>query len=365
MRFLPVLLVVLGCGDNIKLEPDAAPPKFETAPHTAMPQLLPHSGQVLANVKLVTMTYTGYADKTNVEAFGDAVVGSDWYKLVGAEYGLHEGTNTKVSIGPAPASLTDVQVEQKILMLINTNVVPKPLATGNEFLYMIYVPPTVTLDASLQGFYGYHAASKVGAIKFPYAVVLDDGTGTDTTTSTAAHELVEGATDPYDPPDDGYYTDPPSPDPWSLILGENGDLCNGEALIKSGDYAVQRIYSNIAAAAGKSPCIPFDPDDTWYDVSADPPAMPTIAAGASTTFTLTGWSSKEVPDWKVETFDADFADLVDADITPTFSSDMINNGKTVTVTLHAPATATSGQLGGVYVTSGEFQRPWAVGFIVQ
>jgi hypothetical protein len=361
-------VVAFGCGDNLLVEPDAGKAVFETAPHTPMPQLVPHGGQVLANVKLVTLTYTNYADKANVEAFGDAVVASDWYKQVTAEYGVSEGTHdAKVVIGPAPAMLTDVQVEAQIKQLINTNMVPKPLATGNQFLYMIYIPPSVTLDASLQGFYGYHAAAitTAGNIKFPYAVIIDDGTGIDTTTATAAHELVESATDPYDPPDDGYYVDPPLPDPWFLILGENADLCDGEDLIKSGTFAVQRIYSNAAAAAGKSPCIPFDPDDSWNDVSAEPATMPTIPAGGSATFTLTGWSTEEIDDWQIRTYDADFADLVEADITPQLSSDTINNGKTVTVTLHAPATATSGQLGGVYILSGDNVRPWAIGFIVQ
>jgi len=237
--------------------------------------------------------------------------------------------------------------------------------TGSQYLYMLYVPHSVTLPADLGNVLGYHDATTVNGATIAYAIILDDGSGIDTTTSTAAHELIEAATDPLNPPNDGYYLDPPLPDPFYLILGEVADLCDGEALIRSGDFAVQRSYSNAAAQAGKSPCIPFDPDDTWYDVSASPATMPTIPAGGSVTFTLTGWSTKPVPDWNLIAYDADYADLYATDQSPTFSKTTINNGETVTLTLHAPADATHGQLGGVYVLSGEHYHPWVVGFTVQ
>jgi hypothetical protein len=375
---LASLVSLLACGSDHHNNPmpDAPTPDaagFVTAPHTPLPMLDRHSGAILSNVQLVTLTYTGYGAKSGVEAFGDYVVTSPWFTGVAGEYGVMAGTHAaKVDIGPPPATLKDTDIPTLVQSLVNTGKVPAPPTTGNQYLYMLYVPPTITLDASLQGFYGYHDMTSVTitgqTVYIPFAVILDDGTGLSTTTSTAAHELVEAATDTLfvvDQNGDGYWADRMLPDPWYLVETEAADLCDGEALIQAGSFTVQRIWSNQAIAAGKSPCVPYDPDDLWYDVSADPPMMPVIPKGGMTTFTLTGWSTAATSDWQLSTATADFSDLTSQQMAPQLSDRMINNGRTVTLTLHAPSTATSGQLGGVYVMSGPQQRPWVVGFSVQ
>ena len=370
-RLVFVVMLLSACGDNLPASIDAARPDaqatFSTAPHTPLPLLERHDSVVLHHPKLVTITYSNYASTPQVEQFGDEVVASDWFTSVGREYGVAAGTHAaKVHLGPAPSTLKDTDIEALMHTLVANHTVPAPAATDNDLLYMIYIPPTVTLDASLQGFYGYHQVTVLNGVRFPFAVVLDDGSGIDTTTSTAAHELIEAATDPYFVDGQlGWYIDPPNDDPWYLVEGEVADVCDGEALIRSGNFAVQRVWSNVAAAAGQSPCVPYDPDSQWIDVSAEPATMPTIPAGGTTTFTLTGWSTELVGDWSLDEYTADFSDLLDTDMAPQFSSKLINNGKAVTLTLHAPATAHSGQYGGVYVLSGDHMRPWAVGFIVQ
>ena len=341
---------------------------FSPAPHTALPMLDKHSGAILDHVQLVTLTYQGYTSAGVMQAFGDYVVTSPWYEQVGMEYGVGAGTNQNVMLGPPPTTLKDTDIDTLMQQLVTNHTVPTPPATGNEYLYMLYVPHTVTLDASLQGFYGYHSMTSVAGTNFPYAVILDDGSGDGTTTSTAAHELVEAATDALfvvNQNGDGYWADRALPDPWYLVETEAADLCDGEKLIQAGNFAVQRIWSNAAIAAGKSPCIPYDPDDVWYDVSADPATMPTIPQGGSATFTLTGWSTVPVADWDLSTYQADFSDLTDTQMNAMLSSTTINNGKQVTLTLHAPTTAAHGSLGGVYVLSGPQYRPWVVGFTVQ
>ena len=335
-----------------------------------MPREIRHSGTVLDQVQLVTITYKNYDTTTRatVEAFGAAIPTSDWYKQVTQEYGVGPGgASMNVHLNQnAPVSIDGTQIETLIDQLVTNHTLPTPPATGSEYLFMIYIPPSVTLGADLQGVLGYHQQSTAAGVKFAMAVVLDDG-NIDDTTSTAAHELAEAATDPYDPPDDGWYTDAQAPDPWMLVgfQGEIGDLCDGEALIKSGTFAVQRTYSNNALATGKSPCIPYDPDGEWFDVSADPATMPTIPAGGSATFTLTGWSTTPIADWTLQTFAADLSDFTDAQLAAQLSATTINNGTQVTLTLHAPANATTGQHGGVYVLSGDQQRPWLVGYTVQ
>lgn len=370
-RLVLVVMILSACGDNVPATPDAArpdaPASFATAPHTPLPLLDRHDSYVLHHPKLVTITYSNYAAASQVEQFGDEVVASDWFTNAGREYGVGAATHeAKVHLGPAPATLKDTDLEALMHTLVTNRTVPTPPATGSEYLYMIYIPPSVTLDASLQGFYGYHQDTVLNGTRFAFAVILDDGSGIDTTTSTAAHELIEAATDPYfDSGQLGWYIDPPASDPWYLIEGEIADVCDGEALIRSGNFAVQRTWSNVAAAAGQSPCVPYDPDSVWMDVSADPPTMPTVPRGGTATFTLTGWSTQPVDDWTLDEYTADFSDFLDTEMTPQFSSNTINNGKTVTLTLHVPATAQSGKSGGIYVLSGKQIRPWAVGFIVQ
>jgi len=358
----------LGCGGGHS-SPDA-PAGFQPAAHTQLPLLDMHTGAILKNVQLVTLTYSDYPDTANVEAFGDYVVTSPWFTQVTSEYGVGAGTHAaKFHMGPTPTTMLAIaDVETQIKTLIMNSSVPQPPATGNEYLYMIYIPHAATKGPDLTGFFGYHSMITVNGINVPYAVILDDGSGTDTTTSTAAHELVEAATDTLfttNQNGDGWWADKALPDPWFLVETEAADLCDGEALIRSGTFEVQRIWSNNAIMAGKSPCVPYDPDDVWFDVSADPPAMPHVPAGGNAVFTLTGWSTVEVPDWKLATYVADFSDVSSTDLNATLSAPTINNGKTVMLTLHVPTTAQSGQNGGVYVLSGDQQRPWVVGYIVQ
>src|SRR6476661_5478051 len=96
MKTFVLVVLVAACGDNIALAPDAAKPDapgpFSTAPHTPLPQLVPHSHTVLDHPQLVTLYYSDYKYKTEVQGWGDAVVTSSWWTKVGAEYGV--GTMT-------------------------------------------------------------------------------------------------------------------------------------------------------------------------------------------------------------------------------------------------------------------------------
>ncbi len=368
-----VILGMVGCGDNLAPATDAgspdAPAGFVTAPHTALPLLSPHHGVLLDHVQLVTITYDGYADRAGVEAFGDAIVASPWYATVGTEYGVGAGTHVAKVHATAPARLQDyTAVETEMQRLLTDHVVPTPPATGSQLFYILYIPPSLPLGPELRDCcYGYHQMivdSGTGR-RVPFAIIFDDGTGLDTTTTTASHELIEGTTDPYETPDDGWYVDPPLPDPWWLLFEENADLCSFEPMEREGAFAVQRNWSMVEAAAGRAPCVPHQGDDEWYDVSAQPATMPTVAKGSTVMFTLTGWSTKAVADWELRLYDGDYSELSMAQLQPALSATHINNGQTVTLTMHVPASAVSGKASGLYVLSGPSERPWAVGFIVQ
>jgi hypothetical protein len=376
-RLISMLSACLGaCGDNVVVPPDARPDamSFAPAPHIPMPQVFEHAGTVLTNVQLVTITFDGYSARDEVEAFGDTIVASNWYQAVGAEYKVETGLHVqKAHLGAAPASLTREEVKTRIVDLITRRLVPTPPAKDNQLLYLLYVPPEVAFagpgparPGGSGGSRSYHEMARLDSgVRFPVAVVVDDGTGLAALTVAAAHQLIEAATDPYEAPNDGYYTDPPMDDPWSLVSGEVADLCEGEDTVTDLGYMLPRVYSNRAAIAGTTPCLPAGPDDAWNDVSAEPWQMQRIEPGHSVTFELTGWSTRELPAWALRTQVAERSDLTEAEMMPEMSSDMINNMTTVNLTLHAPARALPGTIGGINVLSGRNVRPWAIGFIVK
>lgn len=330
-----------------------------------MPRVLRHSGTVLSKVELVPLAYDGY-DTRAIDRFASDVVTSDWYADVGEEYGVQNGSHhPTVTIGPAPASLTRDDIATQIKQQIMAGRVPRPAAANNQVLYLLYVPPSVTPGPGLAGVRGYHQAAVLNGIEFPLAVVFDDGRGPDEMGVFAARQMIDAATNPYEPPNDGYYADPPRIDPWSLVAREVADLCEGGAPIHEGDLVLPLVYSDRAARDGKAPCRPSASEDTWNDVSADPSTMPTIARGSSLTFVLTGWSTQELPDWQLFIRVADFSQLSEADMRPQLSDTTINNSMTVDLTLHAPLNAPSGAQGGIYVLSGTNLHPWAVGFFVR
>jgi hypothetical protein len=346
---------------------------FEPAPHAPLPNLGPHSGVVVKSVELVTLTYDDYELQSEVEAFGDAVVASGWYQTVGDEYGVKPGRHVKkLRLGPAPASLTKSDIAAKILSLINSEDAPPPTTTDNQVLYLFYVPHTVAFkDAA--GAHSYHEvgnfasgpAGSSSTIEFPIAVVLDDGSGLAATTTAAAHQLINAATDPYTAPHDGYFTDAPMNDPWSLVLREVADLCDGENTVTDLGYVLPRVYSNRAAAANGTPCMPAGPDDTWTDVYAMPSQVQRIAPGASLVFELIGWSTRDLPPWALRTQVTERSNLTEEEMAPVLSDDTISNRMEVTLTVHAPIDALPGTIGGLYVLSGPNVRPWTVGFVVQ
>ncbi|HEX3763064.1 MAG TPA: hypothetical protein VHW23_30415 [Kofleriaceae bacterium] len=366
-RFAIALSACLwACGDN-QPGPGDVPPDtgFHPAPHAALPTVFPHTGTVLSSMQLVTLTYAGYDAGSGVLAFGDALVASSWYHTTGAEYGVRPASHRQqYVIGAPPAMLDRAMIATQIIGLITGGAVAGPEVNDNQVLYLLYVPHTVALGGDLAGMHGYHEMLTLEGVRFPIAVVIDDGTGLAATTTQAAHQVIDAATNPYLPPNDGYYADPPQTDPWSLVRPEVADLCEGEDVVVEGGFSFPRVYSNSAAVASMVPCTPLRPGDVWSDVTAEPSQIQTIAAGGSIKFRLTGWSTGPLPDWKVRVRAASSSMLSQDEMRPELSSDMINNNVTVTLTLHAPLEAASGITGGIEVLSGANEHPWAVGFVV-
>jgi hypothetical protein len=377
-RFVPVISVCLAaCGDNRAGAPDPGPDAgpWRTAAHAPLPSVLPHTLTVLGAMQLVTLTYPGY-DAAGVVAFSDAMVASDWYTSVGPEYRLFTAASVQHKVLPAlPVPVTRDAIAAQIIDLLGSSPdAVKPSFDNNQVLYLVYVPHGAPRDPTLSGVRGYHdmltgtGIQPQGAVRFPIAVVFDDGS-LESTTMQAAHQVINAAANPYLKPTDGWYADPPDTDPWCRLRHrEIADLCEGEAAYVGTDgTAYPRVYSNAAARAGDPPCAPAMPGDVWSDVTAEPSQIQYLAVGAAggeIRFKLTRWSTSPLPDWKLHIRAAETSNLQIEDMDPRFTpSDMINNSSTVLLTLRAPPDSV-GATGAVEILSGDNQHPWAVAFVI-
>ena len=337
---------------------------FVTAPHEPLPQIPTAGGRLLEHVELVTVSFAGYEYESEVQAFDDFIVTSNWLTTVGKDYGVGTGTHvTSIVVSEAPPTyITDDQVQSWITQKIQDGTLPTPPTLDNDYLYNVYFPSTTTIE--LQGtqscsyFEGYHNSVDTGALHYAYAVLptctnTQGGPPLAYLTVSSSHELIEAATDA-DPLTNapGYTVTDPN-NPWAFIGGEVANLCVS-TVTQEGGFYLQRVWSNSAAAADTSPCIPATGD--YYNVSASPNQPVAVAPGSSTTFTLTGWSTASTSDWFVMT--QPYMGTFQADASLDTSS--MNNGKTATLTVTVPQGAPSQSYSAVVVFSAKTQTDYAM-----
>jgi len=97
----------------------------------------------------------------------------------------------------------------------------------------------------------------------------DGQTGLAALTLAASHELIEASTDPQPDTMPAYSFADANHVGWALFAGaEVGDMCeldNDDAYVPPGfPWVVQRIWSNRAAWAGQTPCVPADSPSFFY-----------------------------------------------------------------------------------------------------
>jgi hypothetical protein len=177
---------------------------------------------------------------------------------------------------------------------------------------MVYFPWTTTISGTNLGvsclnFGAYHNENDLGLTPFAYAVMptCDHYSPYPYYTQiSASHELAEASSDPFVQTAPAY-TSSSFNNGW---IGEIGDVCTPFDTfyrVNGGTYyAVQRIWSNAAAAAGTQPCIPapgtlyaaLTPDGGTALPSFCDPSVPeactsvfVVSAGQTYDLTLTGW----------------------------------------------------------------------------
>ncbi len=237
-------------------------------------------------------------------------------------------------------------------------------------VYMIYFPSatnvTVAGEALCQysgGGYHYQIEQTLGGQTFAYAVISacpGQGAAHELLQAAASHELIEACTDPaWSGP---AYALQDTTSPWSLFGGEVGDMCSFVAPAWSeGSYdALQRVYSNASAQDGGVPCVPSS--GPYYATDVEPQSYVPVAAGQSTTFDVTGWSTAPVSDWVLTAVPyisspSTFQPFVSV------AASMLNNGQKTTLTVGIPVGTASQSYALVLLESSQSQNDYTASLV--
>ena len=323
-------------------------------------QFLPHvtslGGAVMANPQLVTITFANDDARPALEAYAQWIVHSQWLAAVGAEYGIGSGSVLGVSerTDNAPVRITDDEIVSLIAAGIADGSIPQPANHDlSNVLFAIHFPASSTVllsnaqhsAQSCLSFLGYHDSARRNGIEFSYAVVIDcPGSGVilddlQTRELALSHEFIEAATDPLPGPNPAFRIDDRT-NAWSAVGGEVGDLCitsEGLSVWNEGDFVAQRSWSNRAALNHSDPCVPSLPQSVYYTVVPTPRALQRVLPGETLHYSLRGWSTGTIGNWSLS------AELV-APFMPiiTVSNAIMNDGRTSTLDITIPITATPG-----------------------
>lgn len=327
---------------------------WEAGPHDPLPQVPNQGGPTIAHPALVVVTFADDPDRADHEANARWLVGSDWLRATGTEYGIGAGSVLGVvaRTDNAPDTATDAQTQQLIADGIAAGTIPRPAGGDlSNVIYALYYPhhTTVThpvagttrLETSCMQFGAYHGMAHVAGLNFAYLVVagcsnlLPPLTQRQHAQFYLSHELIEAATDP-DPVDHPAWQLPlgAPPSAWTATVGgEVGDLCTFEveSVTESG-FVATRVWSNAAAAEGAgNPCVPRDNTRPYFNMSATPSYL-ALHAGELGVVTLRGWSDREVPAWTVSS-------ATRGSFMPQLMvrSQMLNNGRSTQMGITVPA----------------------------
>ena len=294
----------------------------QTAPHSHYPLFPP--GSVITPKKVITVIIQGDPYQNQLNNFGAALVVSNWYKTLAAEYRFG-GNPTHHSLTVPPPTTTSKK-EAEWMQYVRDQVFPTyPQANGN--IYILYLLDGFIINDKEHSC-GYHpiiAPQVIGVLvgrgsecdskREPYDSPLDH------LTATASHEALEGITDNAHP---GWHLHVTNNvydvSPWASSHGtgniELADMCGGTR-IKEGSFTYERIYSNQQVPGNLDPCKPArvapgfgghfsnwfygsstpvvnDTQGPWYSI-----AFPTTSS-ITKEIEVTGWSSGKMDDWYLQ-----------------------------------------------------------------
>jgi hypothetical protein len=357
---------------------------FVPAPHQPYPVVTYHGGPVVKNIDLVPVYFGDDPLRDDLERFNTWLVTSNYWTLVGAEYGVQAGTR-RAAVQfekPSASPISDVQIASWIDARVADGTLPTPSANT---VFILFYPADTNLtfgtSPSCAGFAGFHKFSSIANPVFtgnvPFVVIprcsFSPGDELMVATNVASHELFEAATDAQSPSNPAWFMDSASGplEAWQILTGaEVADLCENQSYDVIDGFTVQDIWSNSAAQAGNNPCQPSDPKHPFFMVSADatiyhaePGATLTIHAGA--------WSNMPTPDWSLG-INWGLVPNSDFDGKAVLSKTTVNNGDELTATISVPASPPVVDGRSVYrftidsidPINPNFSHPWPILIIV-
>ncbi len=238
----------------------------------SFPQVLSYGGKVIASPKVRPIVYKSDPTLATIQKFTDQIAVSDYWKTLGAEYGVGPMTSLPAYVvnEAAPALTTS----DAVLTWLTSKLSGASPAFGTpdpNTLYALYYPPGTIVKDNAQGesckSYGaYHSELTVNGVTVgyslhPHCASFGGTSELDSLTVGASHEYFEWATDPFPATGPAYTRLDDAHWAWGIAMfGELGDLCtyiDRSSFTTTGiDFTVQRMWSNAAAAAGNYPCAP-------------------------------------------------------------------------------------------------------------
>ena len=264
---------------------DAAPPPPDgsdvyPADHYPLPTMKNYGGPVMTDMKIITVTFVGDANRDEKRAFDDMILATPWWDSVTRGYGIHRGSGGGyVELPDTVSNQTidnDTQLIPMLQKLVTDGKLPAPDANT---IYAVYFPQSTTIAlegmSSCQGYGAYHDYAHFTVagkdVMGAFAVLPDCGNGL--SSGATSHELIEAATDPHPftslhPPDAfSFYL---YNDAWAPAGGyEVADMCEGLKGATEGSYKVARSWVNAAALESKDPCQPSDPSLLYFNASVE------------------------------------------------------------------------------------------------
>jgi hypothetical protein len=359
---------------------------FTPAPHPPFPLVAAHGGPVIPQIEIVPVYFGDDPLQADLEDFNTWIVGSDYWKTVGADYGVLPGSRLPaVHFASVPATNTsDTDIAAWVSARVADGSLPKP---SGQTVFGLFYPSGVTIMAdggtstSCTGFAGLHQsvsmANSVYLGEVPFVIIprcsFSAGDELIIATDVASHEYIEAATDPFSE-DPAWFLDGKVGQPleaWQMLNGlEVADLCENQSYDVVDGFTVQDIWSNSAAQSGNNPCQPSDPKHPFFMVSADD-TIYHAQAGATVTVHAVAWSNMPAPDWSIGV-DWGYVPGSNFNGHATLSRTTVNNGDDLTATITVPSSPTV--VGGRSVyrftidsidpINPNFYHPWPVMIVV-
>ncbi len=364
------------------LGPPAAGPASPSEPDTGaallakrLPRIVHRGGPFLRRPRIVSVTF-GEDDPrlvARLERFGEVILDSSWW--TDSVDGLCATGGDCIGRGrPGVAVRLDAALPARLHAVDLAALLRREAGAGRfgtldpESLLLVYLPAGVELyDADAERYCGagpraYHRPLRWEGRVNAYAVVPRCGDEA-ALTATASHELVEMATNP-DTSRRGFALAPESATVAFSAAGvEPVDLCglltrDTHRSTASG-FAVQRAWSNRAAARGGDPCAPSGEDAAYVALVPREPGVRLRAVGERARLTLEAVADRLTADWQVAVVDLGAGSDGASPVRVTLDRSSVRAGESVELTLELLDRPPADSIVlGLLSTSGDRTRLW-------